>query len=202
MPSLRYVFQRNRFAVSFIQTELAVDSHQELNLPYVDPFTARSRRISKSGKQEQLKQKNHELFSKFCDVIRKKDAFLKKATDAELEGIFSRLSHSERLKYTNPDIPSPSPKKRPSDVSMKSEKKAKKEKKEKKVKKEKRDTFIDDEVEEEFDDFLSSDDVSLVSESENELMDEPEEEQKPKKVKKEKRPSEPTVSAPKKFAWT
>ena len=165
----------------------------------MDPFTARSRRILESEKSELSKAKNQDVFDRFCDVVRKKDAFLKKATDAELEGIFLRLTPSERLKYSTQELgksQTVAKKKRPSDISTKSARKVNKEKI----------RFIDDEVEEEYEEYLSSDDVSLVSESVNELMEDDEEEErvspvkKSKKQKKEK--SSLQQSATKKFAWT
>jgi len=153
--------------------------------------------------------------------MRQKQPFLRKATDDELEGIFLRMTPAERLKYTM-EVDKSHSKKRPSDESRtstpsKPEEKPKKEKKEKKQKKVKRDysfdNFIDDRViDEDYDDY-SSDDVSLVSESANELVDDisPEsdaakkDKKKKKKKSRESSPAEPigeTSSKVKHFKWS
>ena len=158
--------------------------------------------------------------------MRQKQPFLKKATDDELEGMFMRMTPAERLKYTTDGIKMDT-KKRPSNESRaatsvedkpkpKKEKKEAKEKKEKKQKKLKRDysfdNFIDDRVIDDGYDDYSSDDVSLVSESANELNDDftprSEPAKKDKKQKKQKKsressPAEPAVTTPSKvhFKW-
>jgi hypothetical protein len=170
-------------------------------------------------KLDSVKLKHREAFTNFCEVMRKKQPFLRKATDDELEGMFLRMTPAERLKYTLDDAKLGG-RKRPSDESrasssVPSEKAPKKEKKEKKEKKAKRDysfdNFIDDRVvDEDYEDY-SSDDVSLVSESANELVDDlsPRSENKSKrKEKKQKkiRVEESTVldtpSKVKHFKWS
>ena len=174
-------------------------------------------------KLESVKLRTHEAFKAFCDVVRRKQPFLRKATDSELEGMFLRMTPAERLKYTT-DNDKAETKKRPSDESRDStpvkpdvkSKKEKKEKKEKKVKKPKRDysfdNFIDDRViDDDFEDY-SSDDVSLVSESANELNDdftpksEPAKKDKKKKQSREVSPAEKVVdntpSKVKHFKWS
>jgi hypothetical protein len=173
------------------------------------------------SKLESLKVRNHEAFKSFCDIMRQKQPFLRKATDDELEGIFLRMTPAERLKYTT-EVDKSHSKKRPSDESRtstpsKPEEKPKKEKKEKKQKKVKRDysfdNFIDDRViDEDYDDY-SSDDVSLVSESANELVDDispksdaaKKDKKKKKKKSRESSPAEPigeTSSKVKHFKWS
>lgn len=145
--------------------------------------------------------KNQDAFEKFVDIIRKKEPFLRKATEQELQGIFVRLTPAERVKYSvlepvKPRKSEPTP--------------TRKQKKREKVV----DDFIADEAEEEGfsdDGFISSDDVSLVSESANELVDEISEEplkkeKKSKKEKKEKKKAKKDKKAssglePKTFNW-
>jgi hypothetical protein len=203
------------------QTELAKESFDALNIPYIDPFKLREMKKKEDVKLDSLKLKNREAFSTFCEVMRNKQPFLKKATDDELEGMFLRMTPAERLKYIKDDT-KPEGRKRPSDESrvsssVASEKQPKKDKKQKKEKKVKRDysfdNFIDDRVvEDDYDDY-SSDDVSLVSESENELVDEitprsqeKDEKKKKKKNKKKSREEESSVvdtpSKIKHFKWS
>lgn len=172
-------------------------------------------------KLESVKVRNHDAFKTFCEIMRRKQPFLKKATDDELEGMFMRMTPAERLKYTT-DRNNTEPKKRPSDESRavssgdaeSKPKKAKKEKKDKKEKKLKRnysfDNFIDDRVIDDGYDDYSSDDVSLVSESANELNDDlsprsdvVKKEKKKKKKSRETSPAEPAVTTPSKvhFKW-
>ena len=152
-------------------------------------------------KLETLKNRNQDAFKTFCEVMRAKQPFLKKATDDELEGIFLRMTPSERLKYVSENALSGT-KKRPSEESRasnadstrtekKSDKKEKKEKKQKKLKREYSfDNFIDDRVIDDEYDNASSDDVSLVSESATELLDDiPDDVDSKKKDKKKKKKS-------------
>lgn len=164
---------------------MAVESHQDLNLPYIDPFTARARRISDAGKSELSRVKHSELFARFVETIRKKEPFLRKATEQELEGIFVRLTPAEKIKYGSEEIVT-KPVKRRSVI----------------------DDFLADELEEN-DGSLSSDDVSLVSES-DQLSDSSavkvhkEKHKKAKKAKKEKKEKSVSKMDPsmiKKFTW-
>ena len=51
-------------------------------------------------KDEQHRTKSHDEFTKFAASIRKNQPFLRKATEKELEGIFSRLSPAEKRRYS------------------------------------------------------------------------------------------------------
>lgn len=181
-------------------TELAVESYQELNLPYTDPFTLKKKRISDSIKLETHRSINREQFINFCNAIRKREGFLRKATEQELQGIFERLTPAEKQKYSSASpAPSPASKQVPAKeehshaFKRKSISRA-------------MDNFINDEAVEDYSDY-SSDDVSLVSESENELEEvnrdakKPKKEKKAKKEKKEKKHKKEIPVLVKKFAW-
>lgn len=142
-------------------------------MPYVDPFAKRARRISDQEKSIISKTKNHEAFARFVEVIRKKEPFLRKATEKELEGIFVRLTPNEKIKYSESAISAPSI------VKVRKSESPPKDKEE---------------------DFISSDDVSLVSESSNELVDLP----VMHKEKKEKKENKDKLVRPliRKFQWS
>ena len=173
-----------------------MEAHEDLSLPYVDPFSARSKRKSEALKAEELSLKHHDAFVTFAEAVRKTQPFLRKATETELEGIFTRLTPAERRSYTEPKSTEKSEKKRVSDqVPAKPSIKAK------------------SPVEEDFINDDDSDDVSLVSESDLDLGDEPveshrehERKKKKKKEKKAKKESHASITSSaagvKKFTWT
>lgn len=141
--------------------------------------------------------------------MRKNQPFLRKATDGELEGIFVRLTPTEKKLYLEMGSPSEKPKTEKKQPSKSSREKPKqvRETKAKII-----DDFINDEVEESSYD-TGSEDISLVSESE--LEEEPEEVEKVKKAKKSKKDKQSSIpkeslapqsssanTAVKKFTWT
>jgi hypothetical protein len=131
--------------------------------------------------------KHHDAFIHFVEAVRKNQPFLRKATEKELEGIFSRLSPAERRVYTEPSVTSKPEKKRVSEASSTKPVKAVK-------------SSVDDFIEDE-----DSDDVSLVSESDLDLGDEPERlpQAVTKKHKKEHHAKvSSSVAGVKKFTWT
>jgi hypothetical protein len=181
---------------------LASEAHEELHLPYVDPHTASLKRKDLEAVPEQTRSNHPEAFAAFVDAIRKNQPFLQKATEAELEGIFARLTPAERKQYTAPSAAGvPATSKKPK-TSLKEEG----EKPKKKVKTTVSNDFINDEAEES--DYENiSEDISLVSESE--LEAEPEEQARPKKEKlvskrklSESKERHTGDAAVKKFTWT
>jgi hypothetical protein len=147
------------------------------------------------AKPAQERAKNPEAFSKFAEAVRKSQPFLRKASDMELEGIFSRLTPAERKQYSEVKTDDEPKRKR----SLESKKEAKPSKKKSVAKEAVKEDFINDESEES--DYASGSDISLVSESELEE----EEESKVKKVseKKEQSPRMPEAKGPvKRFTWT
>jgi len=153
--------------------------------------------------------------------MRRKQPFLKRATDQELEGMFLRMSPAERAKYTSEEqVPETKKKKRISEGSKSSsshhaatssvpEKKAKKDKKKKRDLS--LDKFIDDRIIED-EDYYSSDDVSLESESLDDIRDNDfsedlhHDKKKQKKEKKKKKSSSESIldtpSKVKLFKWS
>ncbi len=123
---------------------------------------------------------------------------MRKASDKELEGIFSRLTPAERKQY--------SVVKQETDSKRKSPEEPRKDKvtKKKASKPVIEDDFINDDSEES--DYASGSDISLVSESDLEMVEE--EKQKTPKVKKEKKHKKSRSSTSdgrvvvKKFTWS
>lgn len=165
---------------------MAIESHHDLNLPYTDPFTAKKRRISDALKQDLTRSAHKDQFRQFCEAIRKREGFLRKATENELQGIFERLTPAERQRYiaSPPAAPAivkpaavkeaavviPAPKRKSIAKAM--------------------DDFINDDAvddEEHYSDDYSSDDVSLVSETGAELVETNEDLGLAKRSKKDKK---------------
>jgi hypothetical protein len=177
-----------------------VEAHEELHLAYTDPFTMRKKRAAEERKQISkpvIRVTDRDAVKQFCRAIRKQEGFFRKATDQELEGIYERLTPEERQKYLSKSNKSPSVKSSPVAALP--------------PKKSKLADFINDELVEDHMSDLSSDDVSLVSESDVDLGDPelPVKAKKDKKHKKEKKqkkssPEQPAPSKPslQKFAWT
>lgn len=188
---------------------MAIDAHRSLEIPYVDPFKAKSKLSAQELKDKHDREKDKVVFHRFVDSVRKTQPFLRKATEKELEGIFARLTPSEKRLYSeaasSPDTSQKAPK-------LMKQSEAKKGKKESKSASSMKD-FISDEIEEE--EYLSdgSEDVSLVSESDGGFGLEKEdiipERKKSKKEKHHKKAHEASFSSVpsttagiKKFTWT
>lgn len=135
--------------------------------------------------------------------MRETQPFLRKASDAELEGIFSRMSVAERKKYSEvvKKVEPTTKKKEGKRVAEVTNE----EPESKKIKS--RTSSVNDFINDELDDssYASGSDVSLVSESELEEEDDdaqPEPIQEKKEKKEKKRSKSPTSLAPsKKFLW-
>lgn len=153
----------------------------------MNPFTSRSKRRSDEIKAGEQSLKHHDAFVLFVESVRKTQPFLRKATEKELEGIFARLTPAERRVYTEFSSTFKAEKKKVSDAS--SSKPAKPVKPAKSPVSD----FIEDE---------DSDDVSLVSESDLDLGDEPERPPKEKKQKKKEAHVTSSSAGVKKFTWT
>jgi hypothetical protein len=152
------------------------------------------------------------VFPAFAASVRKNQAFLRKATDDELWGIYERLTPTEKQLYSEMIEPSKKTKK------DRTATKEKKERKEKKVKSKPSketppkplDDFINDEPEEsEYE--TGSEDISLVSESELDEPKEPVVKVKKDKKKSKRQKTEATDTLPhtakpstplKKFTWS
>lgn len=184
--------------VAEFATELAIDSHQSLGIPYVDPFTLRGKKLEDEVRQEQDRLRNRVSFEKFAEEVRKTQPFLRKATEKELEGIFARLTPGERKKYAEP---APSPvaapsRKRIASVPSKGPRDAKKSR-------EVLGDFINDESDGERG-YQSgeSDDVSLVSESELEEPSPMHKKEKKQTIAPPNAKAAASSSGVKKFTWT
>ena len=188
---------------------MAIDAHRSLEIPYVDPFTARSKRHAQELKDDHDREKERVVFQRFVESVRKTQPFFRKATEKELEGIFARLTPSEKRLYSEAASSPGANQKAPKIMKGAEAKKGKKESKSVSDMK----GFISDDIEEE--EYFSdgSEDVSLVSESDGGFESEKEDivpkKKKSKKEKHHKKAHEASLSSVpsttagiKKFTWT